>query len=507
MKENVSRLLDNKKKTIVSVLMGMIFIVIIITFYSTFSLETQYQIQSDIYVIEDGMILNVSPNTSVEVFLQYFDLDNCTMQVVDDSNHEIVNGYVTNGSKVVLYDSNGDIIGNYVNVIMGDSTLDGVVDENDLRLLGEFLVHPWDIIEYQKKSMDIDGDGSIRINDVVLLDSVLSSGYESVTFEKDYFVLQSGEGKRVLANIKPSYGLNQNLVWSSSDENVATVDESGKVTGHLEGEAVIRGTTQDGCLFDEVTVKVDNTIQLSSYEGIGYVNGNAILVDIKLIDYKDVSCSSSNESMASCLIQDKRLILTALGNGSSVITVTSPDYGSATYQFTTYTTYLNVMPKYLCKTPGNTELITVSGFHTGELSFEIGDNDIVKDAYMMEYSGKNMLRIDFGTKEGRTTLTVKESNGNASNVITIDNTKISIPEIGRYVNVGEEVITEIVGDNLGDLICSSSDEEKATCRIEGNQLIVTPILVGDVTITVNNIFNYNNYDYDCGESIFLVVIR
>ena len=497
----------NKRKTIISLLFGLVFLGIIWTFYTTFSLEDDYQINSDFYEIKDGMIKNVSPYTSVSLFYKYFELDNCSIQVMDLSNRELVDGYVMNGSKTILYDNNHQVLASYINIVQGDFLEDGMINYQDFNEIGYSFVHSEELEDYQIQSMDLDLDGLVRINDLLLLDKSYQLGYESLDIIEDNLIFQSEESKRVIATIKPNYGLNQNLNWTSSNENVVTVDLSGMVTGHNEGEAVIRGTTFDGKVFDEVIVKVDNTIQLSSYEGVGYVNGNDIQVSIKLIDYDGVSCLSSNENVASCQIQDKKLIVKAVGEGSSTITVTSPNYGSATYQFTSYSTYLNVMPKYLCVTPGNVQLITVGALHTGELSFEIGDKEIIKSASMMMYQDRNMLRIEFGEKQGRTTLKVTESNGNASNIVTVDTYRVTIPQIGSQAVVGEDVSTTIVGDNLGILSCSSEDESKATCSIEENRLIVHPLAVGDVTITVHNVFQYDNYDYNCGKATFLVVIR
>ena len=117
--------------------------------------------------------------------------------------------------------------------------------------------------------------------------------------------------------------------------------------------------------------------------------------------------------------------------------------------------------------------------------------DIIKNSYMETMNGRQMLKIELGSKQGRATLKVKEANGNASNVVIVDVYKISIPQIGSVAKVGEEVSTTIAGDHFGNLSCVSQDTSKATCRIEGNQLIVSPLALGNVTIEVYNQFSYN----------------
>lgn len=498
---------DKRKKLILNILIGIVFLFGVFKFYTTFSLEDGYKFESVVYGIEGEYIENISPYTDVHLFYQYFDLENCSIEVLDSYNHEITSGYVFNGSKTILYDDNHQVLHIYVNVIKGDYASDGVIDNRDFEKIGKCMIQECELNEYEKRSLDLDLDLDVHINDLVLLDKSVSLGYVDLSIKEDYLILQSEEQGRLLVDVTPSYGVNQNVIWSSSDDQIVTVDNAGRVTGHQEGEAKVIATTMDGTLSAQATIKVDNTIQLASYEGIGYVGGNDVVVDIKLIDYEGVTCSSSNEEVASCEISGKQLVMKAKQQGSAKIVVSSPLYGDATYRLDTYSVYLNVMPKYLCTTPNNIHYITVSGFHSGELSFEASDVNIIKNSYMDVMDGRKMLRIEMGSKQGRATLKVQEANGNASNEVTVDVYKLAIPQIGSVAKVGEEVTTTISGEHFGRLSCVSEDSSKALCRIEGNQLIVTPLALGNVTIRVYNQFDYQGSFYDCGEAQFLVVIQ
>lgn len=496
-----------KKKLILNLFIGVVFLFGLFKFYTTFSLEDNYEIISDIYDIQDGYIKNISPYTDVSLFYNYFDLENCSIEVEDSLGNQIDSGYVMNGSITVLYDYNHQVLSRYVNIIIGDYVSDGIVNEDDFSELGKCLVSDCELEEYQLMSMDIDQDGEFHMNDLSLLDQAITMGYQEVSLNKGQMVLQSEEEGRLVASVKPRYGVNQNVKWVSLDENIAVIDHAGRVVGHQEGEVKIQAITMDDQFVAEATIKVDNTIQLSSYEGEGYVGGNDIMAMIKAIDYDGIACSSSNEEIASCDIQGKNLIMTPKAQGNTNITVTSTKYGSVFYKLDVYSVYLNVMPRYLCTTPNNIHYITVSGFHSGDLSFEASDMDIIKNSYMETMNGRQMLKIELGSKQGRATLKVKEANGNASNVVIVDVYKISIPQIGSVAKVGEEVSTTIAGDHFGNLSCVSQDTSKATCRIEGNQLIVSPLALGNVTIEVYNQFSYNDSLYDCGEAQFLVVIQ
>ena len=48
------------------------------------------------------------------------------------------------------------------------------------------------------------------------------------------------------AAVEPADATNQNVIWSSSDDSIASVDENGLVTAHKYGTAVITATTEDG---------------------------------------------------------------------------------------------------------------------------------------------------------------------------------------------------------------------------------------------------------------------
>ncbi len=54
----------------------------------------------------------------------------------------------------------------------------------------------------------------------------------------------TGESMRLIATMTPS-NATENIIWASSDENVATVDDSGNVTAVGKGTALITATTED----------------------------------------------------------------------------------------------------------------------------------------------------------------------------------------------------------------------------------------------------------------------
>ena len=71
-----------------------------------------------------------------------------------------------------------------------------------------------------------------------------------------------GESKAVTATVKPDDATNKELTWKSSDESIATVDNTGKVTGKKIGTATITATARDGSgVSGSCTVTVLSTVK------------------------------------------------------------------------------------------------------------------------------------------------------------------------------------------------------------------------------------------------------
>lgn len=67
-----------------------------------------------------------------------------------------------------------------------------------------------------------------------------------VTLDQKTLSLETGGTATLTATIAPEGATNQDVTWSSSNEEVATVDKDGKVTAVAAGEATITVTTKDG---------------------------------------------------------------------------------------------------------------------------------------------------------------------------------------------------------------------------------------------------------------------
>lgn len=502
------------KRLALSVLFGLVFISVVFSFYYTFSLDNSYEFDSLVYTISDNYIVGISGKTEVDLFYQYFDIDNCSISVVDKEGKEIKKGYVYNGSETLLYDSEKNLINRYKNIIYGDITEDGVVDYKDLESLGKTLVYKGNFQDYQVKAMDINLDGKVKINDLLEIDKLLNDSYKSIKLNYEEYKLLSGEMLRLVATVSPNKILNQNLKWVSSNNDIVKVSDAGVVEAIKEGEVIVTATSIDNKVSSSVKIIVDNTVSLKSNQGVGYVGGEKVRVGINSVDYSSLECVSSNDSIASCSIEEKMLVIQPLSYGDVVITVSNGDYGKTTYNFSSKLVNISISySTYECMSINSKTQRFFSSRDAGTLEFSVSDNEIINKAYIQEnvateYGEKTIFYVESGSKPGRATVSVRESNIGMQKVFTADVYDLRLPVYGDFLSIGQEKGYEILGGNFHDLYCETPDDTKVTCRVdfENKMLYVKGLVKGQYNVYLKNRINYNDKDYNCGEVSFYAVV-
>lgn len=78
-----------------------------------------------------------------------------------------------------------------------------------------------------------------------------------VYLNTDNKTILEGEELQLTATVTPEDATNRNVIWSSSDVNVSSVDENGTVVGISPGTVVITVTTVDGEFIDMVEITVE----------------------------------------------------------------------------------------------------------------------------------------------------------------------------------------------------------------------------------------------------------
>ena len=142
-----------------------------------------------------------------------------------------------------------------------------------------------------------------------------------------------GETCVLRATVSPSDATDKSLSWISSNANVASVTQDGKVTAMGNGEAVITVKTNDGEKIDECTISVKQTVTRLTLDKTSIslkendVQPLTVTVTPDNAYDKTVTWSSSDSSIA---IVDENGIVKAISKGSTVITAKAND-GSNVY--------------------------------------------------------------------------------------------------------------------------------------------------------------------------------
>lgn len=139
-----------------------------------------------------------------------------------------------------------------------------------------------------------------------------------------------GQSFDISANVLPQYASNKTLAWTSSDEEIAIVDNKGHVTAKNIGTCIITASTTDGsdisatCTVTVLPILV-KSIALDCTEWTGFKGESFHIRATVLPDNatdNTIVWSSSDESVA---IVNSDGLVTATGVGECVITATASD--------------------------------------------------------------------------------------------------------------------------------------------------------------------------------------
>ena len=157
-----------------------------------------------------------------------------------------------------------------------------------------------------------------------------------VTLDKTTLSLQEGDTGNLAATIAPSTATDKTVTYSSSDKEVATVTNAGKVTAVKAGNADITVTTKDGNKTAKCTLTVTAkqipvtgvTLDKSTLSlEVGATETLNATIAPSNASYKAVRFTSSDEAIATV---DNDGLVTAIAAGTADITVESIENGSKT---------------------------------------------------------------------------------------------------------------------------------------------------------------------------------
>jgi uncharacterized protein YjdB len=176
---------------------------------------------------------------------------------------------------------------------------------------------------------------------------------ESITLNATEQSLTIGETFQLRATVLPENTTDKTVTWSSSDENIATVDKHGLVTALAFGECEITATCQDVSATCHITVRpiLPQSIILNADEAsllIGETIELTATVRPENTTDKTVTWSSSNVNIATV---DANGLVTAVGVGECDITATCQNVSA-----TCHITVLPILPQSIILNSNNESL-------------------------------------------------------------------------------------------------------------------------------------------------------
>lgn len=216
------------------------------------------------------------------------------------------------------------------------------------------------------------------------IDSSQPISVTGVTLDKNSLQLLIGKQGTLTANVLPTKATNKNVTWSSSDNNVATVNE-GVVTGVAAGTATITVTTVDGGFTASCSVNVSTSKSFKLVSSI-----NELISGTKVI----IAATSSDVHYAACAYSSGNNLSSVTATLSDNYLIPNPNFEEFTigYSESGYT-FKQSDGKYLYAAGGTSEknnylkaqdtLVSASYFNitieNGEFSIVCADTTVVKN--------------------------------------------------------------------------------------------------------------------------------
>lgn len=179
-------------------------------------------------------------------------------------------------------------------------------------------------------------DGGFTATCLVSVDNIHVTGI-SVSPSDDAMV-KIGEELHLSANVTPDNAFDRSVVWSSSNNAIATVSDNGLVKGVSSGTAVITATANDGGQKASVNVTVPG-LSLSATETSVYA-GYSVILTAELIpgsaSASTLSAECDNTAVATVSIDENGgIAILGVAEGTATVTVTATETGlTATCQVT-----------------------------------------------------------------------------------------------------------------------------------------------------------------------------
>ena len=161
------------------------------------------------------------------------------------------------------------------------------------------------------------GQVSIRaaLNEEIYAECIVNVLSNQISLDQSSIKISKGTTVTLVVTTVPP---GQPVTWTSSDETVATVTQSGAVTGLKAGDAIITATLADGTFVEcVIIVRCSGTLNYASSD---VDVGDSLTLELTTIDTIDITWTSSNPYVATVSSDG---VVTGIKAGSTTITASS----------------------------------------------------------------------------------------------------------------------------------------------------------------------------------------
>ena len=352
------------------------------------------------------------------------------------------------------------------------------------------------------KDVTVNGNG--RINEKTGAGQISGSvkiGVTGVSLTPTEITLDAGSSQTLTATVTPANATNQKVTWSSDNESVATVDNSGNVTAKAAGTATITVTTEDGAKTAtcKVTVNAPQTkpvtrVSLNKAELALVMNGTEKLT--ATVEPSDATNQNvtweSNKTDVATVEQDGTV--KAVGTGEATIKVTAQD-GSGQYAECKVT--VSAPTKPVTNVSLNKTELKLAVSDTEKLTATVEPSDATNQSVTWESSNTEAATVDqqgnvtaVSADKGTAVITVKTVEGNHQATCTVTVTPKTVLVNGiqvqgtasLYVGNTATLTATITPDGASNktVTWDSLNKDIAAVDQQGN---VTALKAGAATIT------------------------
>ena len=363
-----------------------------------------------------------------------------------------------------------------------------VIDENTFEGISpEAIMYvPDEAVDKYKSSpywsgLNIKGAYSVEVSSIIL-------NTTAITINKN-------SQEQLYATILPENASDKSIVWTSDNEEVATVDENGQVTAVGVGEANITAIAADGsgvtatCKVT-VTPKLVTSVTLDQSELTierTYTAQLSATIAPEDADNRTVSWTSDNEEVATV---DENGQVTAVGVGEANITATAAD-GSGI----TATCKVTVTPKLVTSVTLDESELTIEKTYTAQLSATITPDDADNRTVTWTSDNEEVATVDenglvtaVSVGEANITATAVDGSGVTATCkvtvtpklvtsVILDESELTIEK-----NFTEQLTATVAPDDADNLSLTWTSDNEEVATVDENGL-VTAVGEGTATIT------------------------